>query len=102
MSWQQALPLSELPTGSSGKALDISGQSVAFFNNGGKIYAILNHCPHRGGPLAEAYLERTQVTCPWHAWQFDVKTGECDTMKGAKQKTFKTKIEKDQIFVDIE
>ena len=101
MNWQRALAVSELAKGC-GKAVEVAGQSIALFNADGKIHALQNYCLHRGGPLGEGHLEGTQVTCPWHAWQFDVKTGECDTMKGAKQKTFKTKIEKDQIFVDIE
>ena len=102
MAWHRALALSELPPGTSGKALEISGQHIAFFNDHGKVHAISNHCLHRGGPLADGYLEDGNVTCPWHAWQFSVKTGECHTMKGAKQKTFKTKLEKDHILVDIE
>ena len=100
MTWLRAMDVSELVT-NTGKAVELEGQSVAVFNLDGKIYALQNHCMHRGGPLADGYIEDSRVTCPWHAWQFDVKTGECETMKGSKQKTFKTKIDKDQIYVKI-
>ena len=98
--WQRAMAISELPK-DSGKSVELAGQSIALFSVDGKVHAVQNHCLHRGGPRGEGYLEGSQVTCPWHAWQFDVKTGECDTMKGAKLKTFKTKIEKNEIWVEI-
>ena len=98
--WYPVMAVSELAKGA-GKPVDVVGKSIAFFNVDGKICAIENHCLHRGGPLGDGHLEGTQVTCPWHAWQFDVKTGKCHPMEGAKQKTFKTKIEKDQIFVEM-
>lgn len=53
------------------------GRTVALFNVGGQICALENTCPHAGGPLGEGSLEDTVVTCPWHGWSFDVKTGEC-------------------------
>jgi nitrite reductase/ring-hydroxylating ferredoxin subunit len=30
---------------------------------------------HRGGPVGEGELEGTVVTCPWHGFQYDVRTG---------------------------
>jgi nitrite reductase/ring-hydroxylating ferredoxin subunit len=50
---------------------------VAVFNVGGEFYAIDNSCPHRGGPLGEGELEDCIVTCPWHEFRFDVRTGKC-------------------------
>ena len=59
-----------------GLCVEAGGRQIALFNVDGAFYAIDNTCPHRGGPLAEGELEGTAVTCPWHAWQFDLKTGE--------------------------
>ena len=80
---------------------DASGQQVAIFKTkGGIIYAIDNVCPHRGGPLGEGHLDGEEVTCPWHAWTFNIKTGECGTAPGVKQKCFPVKIEGGDIFVE--
>jgi NAD(P)H-dependent nitrite reductase small subunit len=62
-----------------GKQLAVGGKDVAVFNVGGTFYAVDNTCPHRGGPLAEGEIEGCAVTCPWHAWTFDLKTGESMT-----------------------
>jgi nitrite reductase (NADH) small subunit len=43
----------------------------------GQVYAMENECPHHGGPLGQGRLEDGKVLCPWHAYAFDVKTGEC-------------------------
>ena len=58
-----------------GIVVEVNGQSIAVFNVEGTYYAIDNTCAHRGGPLGEGELEGDVVTCPWHAWQFNVKTG---------------------------
>lgn len=98
--WYLALKISELPK-DSGRSLEIASQRVALFNVGGKFYAMADSCMHRGGPLGDGHLEGTTVTCPWHAWDFDVKTGECLTMKGSKQKKFPVKTEGDGVYVEL-
>src|SRR5882757_6296102 len=67
--------LAELPPGT-GKAFVVAGRQLAFFNAGGRIFAIDNLCPHDGGPLAEGSLEGTTITCPWHAAEFDITSGK--------------------------
>ena len=60
----------------SGTCVEACGKQIALFNVGGTFHALDGVCPHRGGPLGEGELEGNTVTCPWHAWQFDVTTGE--------------------------
>lgn len=64
----------EVPAGE-GRVVEVGGKSVALFNVDGRYYAIDNVCPHRGGPLGEGDLDGQVVSCPWHAWRFDVATG---------------------------
>ena len=98
--WHFASKVVDIPKGS-GRSVEIAGNWVGLFNVDGKFYAIANGCMHRGGPLGDGHLEGTKVTCPWHALDFDVKTGECSTMPGSKQKTFKVKTEHDEIYVEL-
>lgn len=58
-----------------GKVVEAGDKTLAVFNVDGRLYAIDNTCPHRGGPLGEGDLDGTLVTCPWHAWRWDVTTG---------------------------
>jgi NAD(P)H-dependent nitrite reductase small subunit len=98
--WEKAGKFSEM-VDNTGKTVDVGGHSIALFKSGGSIYAIDNICPHRGGPLGEGYLEEGVVTCPWHAWTFDVKTGECQSVPGISQKRYNVKIEGDDILVEV-
>ena len=80
---------------------EAGSKKVALFKVDGKIYALENTCPHRGGPLGEGFLEGSVVTCPWHAWQFDVKTGRCESVPDVAQPCYKVKIEGSDVFVEI-
>lgn len=42
----------------------------------GKFGAIYSRCNHMGGPLAKGRIHDGHVECPWHYWQFDLKTGQ--------------------------
>ena len=58
-----------------GRVVEAEGKTLALFNANGTLYALDNSCAHRGGPLGEGDLNGTVVTCPWHAWRWDVTTG---------------------------
>lgn len=65
----------DIPPGE-GRSVEVDGKRVAIFNVDGRFYAIDDSCAHQGGPLGEGELDGTIVTCPWHAWMYDVTTGE--------------------------
>ena len=44
----------------------------------GEFYGVSGVCPHAGGPLGQGALHGHTLVCPWHAWEFDCRTGECD------------------------
>ncbi len=70
--------LHELPIGL-GRAFRLGEHSVAVFRTRtGKVFAVANECPHKGGPLADGMLAGDQVVCPLHTFRFDSTSGECD------------------------
>ena len=58
-----------------GRAYAVEGQMVAIFNDSGTYLAIDDFCPHMGASLAEGWLDNGCVSCPWHAWRFQLKDG---------------------------
>jgi nitrite reductase/ring-hydroxylating ferredoxin subunit len=76
------------------------GDELAVYNVSGEFYATENFCPHRGAPLSEGSLCGHIVECAWHGWQFDVRTGECMTVKD-KLRTYKVIAEEGVIKVEI-
>lgn len=85
-----------------GMELSLGGKAVALFNVDGAFYAIANTCIHRGGPLGQGFLEGQVVTCPWHAWQYDVATGENVVNRAVKVASYPVKVEDGQVLVKVE
>ena len=73
-NWIKVSRTGELAPGA-GRVVVAEGRSIALFNVSGTFHAIDNVCTHVGGPLGEGQLEGEVVTCPWHAAEFNVKTG---------------------------
>lgn len=57
----------------------VGADVVAVFRVDGALYAIDSACAHEDGPLGEGEQQGAVVTCPYHAWRFDVRTGACLT-----------------------
>ena len=96
-----AMAVSELPPGSC-REVSLEGRRVALYNVAGKVYATGNSCPHRGGPLAQGFLDGCLVICPWHAWAFDVRTGVCPDDGGLRLAIYQVKVEDGQLLVRVE
>lgn len=57
-------------------SVEAAGRWVAVCNVGGRFYALDDTCPHAGGPLGEGTLTGETLACPWHGWQYDVRSGQ--------------------------
>lgn len=92
--------LSELPEGSA-KAIEVNGKTLALFNVSGTVYATDNTCLHQGGPLGEGFLEGEVITCPWHMWEYDVRTGENLEDHSLKVAIYPVKVENGDVLVAL-
>ncbi|MFQ5829489.1 MAG: Rieske (2Fe-2S) protein [Candidatus Methylomirabilia bacterium] len=84
-----------------GRVVEVEGKTLAVFNVGGTYYAIDNTCLHRGGPLGEGELDGNVVTCPWHAWRWDVTTGANVNTPAVKVAAFPVKVEGSSVIVEL-
>jgi len=92
--------VSDVPPGTA-KEVMADDQVVALYNVEGTFYALDGVCPHAGGPLGEGTVHGTVVTCPWHGWQFDVKSGENCLNRQMTHKSFAVKVEGDDVLVEV-
>ena len=93
--------ISDLKPGEN-KVVNVNGTDVALFNVDGEFFATNNTCLHRGGPLGEGFLEGDVVTCPWHGWRYNVKTGANAVMLNQKVETYHVKLEGNDVLVSID
>jgi nitrite reductase (NADH) small subunit len=75
---------------------------VAVFDLGDSVVAYENVCPHQGGPIGEGIVEAGTVTCPWHAWCFDLRTGSMTLGDFARLRRFGVKIDDGAVLVACE
>jgi nitrite reductase/ring-hydroxylating ferredoxin subunit len=83
-----------------GKLVEVDGQPIALFNVNGAFYALGAVCPHEGGPLQDGELDDDTVICPWHSFDFNLRTGECSADPDLRVATYVVKIEGDDVFVE--
>lgn len=100
MPFVKVAKLPEIPAGSL-KHVEVAGRALALANLDGRIYALDNTCPHRGGPLSMGFLDGENIECPLHAWQFNLRTGKC-VFNESVVPTFPVAVEGDDVLVDIE
>jgi nitrite reductase/ring-hydroxylating ferredoxin subunit len=79
------------------KVVEVDGTEVGVFCRNGKFTAFENVCPHMGGPVCQGKIiprvqeliaddktslgfafskTQTNVACPWHGYEFDIRTGQ--------------------------
>jgi nitrite reductase/ring-hydroxylating ferredoxin subunit len=73
--WAPVARLDQVATGTIVPA-DVAGHPIVLVRFGQDVYALDGRCPHRGGPMADGWLtDRDAIGCPWHGFEFDVRSG---------------------------
>jgi nitrite reductase/ring-hydroxylating ferredoxin subunit len=107
----------ELPPGER-KLVPVGGKNgIGVFNVKGRFYALKNLCPHKGGPLCQGRLRPHVISpdvyqldhegdsevlkCPWHQWEFDLRTGKALYDSHLRAKTYPVTVEEDEIVLHL-
>jgi nitrite reductase/ring-hydroxylating ferredoxin subunit len=77
-------------------------EPLALARVGDEFYATQHACLHLHGPLGEGKLEDHVLTCPWHGWQYDVRTGENEFDRALQLRTFEVRVEDGNVQVAAE
>jgi nitrite reductase (NADH) small subunit len=72
-----------------------------FRNDQDQVFAVLDSCPHKGGPLSQGIVHGTSVTCPLHAWKIGLADGEAQAPDVGCVKRFEVKIEDGHVHLAI-
>ena len=95
----------ELPNNSQ-KIVQVGVQKVALFHFNNEISAIANACLHKAGPLGLGLVEKKYdglyVTCPWHGWEYNIKTGSAPPGYKDQQALYEVKVEAGNILVSTQ
>ena len=99
--WVEVCAAQQLPA-ESAEVVEFGSRAVAVFHHGGQYYAIDNACPHMGASLAAGHVEDCEVSCPLHAWRFDLRDGTwCDNRR-VKIGSYPVRVRAGQVEVGFE
>lgn len=106
----------ELPPGGR-KIVRVEGREIGLFNLNGDYFALKNVCPHQGARVCLGKVMGTTLPggvyefkhgrageilrCPWHGWEYDIRTGEALFDRSVHVVTYPVSIEDGQIFVTV-
>ncbi|ATU95587.1 nitrite reductase small subunit NirD [Phyllobacterium zundukense] len=78
------------------------GKIAVFRTMEDQIFAIDDHCPHKGGPLSQGIVHGAAVTCPLHNWVISLETGKALGADEGSVKTIAIKLDGDRILALLE
>jgi nitrite reductase (NADH) small subunit len=81
------------------QAVRVGDEEIALAHCDGGFYATQGHCIHLQGPLGEGALKGCVLTCPWHGWQYDVRTGENEFDRAIRLQTYDVEVADGEIRV---
>ena len=74
--WKVICRVADIPVLGSRRVQRAKGMDVAVFRNDqDQVFALLDRCPHKGGPLSQGIVFGTSVACPLHNWTIGLATG---------------------------
>ena len=69
--------LNEIPVRGARTVPVAGGEEIAVFRTGdNQVFALVNRCPHKGGPLSQGIVHGHTVACPLHNWNIALKSGQ--------------------------
>ena len=77
-------------------------EHIALAHVDGSFYATQASCIHLQGPLGQGMLDGTVLTCPWHGWQYDVRTGENEFDRAIRLRTYEVRVEDGDVRVALD
>ncbi|MDF2722875.1 MAG: Rieske [2Fe-2S] protein [Paenibacillus sp.] len=109
--------VSEVPPGTK-KLVEAGGRSIGIFNIEGQFHALRNICPHQGAELCKGLIkplvisngpgdfgferEGEIIRCPWHQWEFDIKSGCMIVDPKTRTMSYEVTVEKFGVSVEDE
>jgi nitrite reductase/ring-hydroxylating ferredoxin subunit len=82
-------------------AIKVGEEEGLLHNVGGTFYCTGSICPHQGRSLVRGCLEGKEFTCPWHAWVFDVTTGESPYTLSQAIGRLPVRVDQGEVFVGL-
>ena len=102
MNWVEIGKLSDIPLRGARCVKTPQGKVAVFRTAENEVFAIDDHCPHRGGPLSQGIVHGKAVTCPLHNWVISLETGRALGADEGVVRTIPVRVEEESLFIALE
>ena len=102
MNWIQVGHIDEIPRLGARVVKTNNGNIAVFRNATDEVFALLDSCPHKGGPLSQGIVYDRRVTCPLHNWVISLESGEATGPDSGCTNHYPVRIEENMIYVSLE
>lgn len=100
--WKTICPLDDIPPLGSRVVRQPTGGDIAIFRtDDNEVFALHDKCPHKGGPLSQGLVHGKRVSCPLHAWNIELSSGNAVTPDQGHCGTFQVKVENGQVLLAV-
>jgi nitrite reductase (NADH) small subunit len=98
--WKVICRIEDIPVLGARRVARQQGMDVAVFRNDkDEVFALLDRCPHKGGPLSQGIVFGTNVACPLHNWTIGLCTGQAAAPDEGCTPRFEVKLDAGQVFL---
>ena len=99
--WTAICRVEDIPVLGSRRVTRERGMPVAVFRNDqDQVFALLDRCPHKGGPLSQGIVFGTSVACPLHNWTIDLEGGCAKAPDEGCTQKFSVRVEDGVVHLD--
>ncbi len=102
MTWTAIGSITDIPQRGARCVNTPMGKIGVFRTAENKVFAIEDHCPHKGGPLTQGIVHGAAVTCPLHNWLISLETGKALGADEGAVRTIPVKVEGDKLFISLD
>ncbi len=99
--WAKVGSIDDIPPLGARVVKSAHGDIAVFRNADNEVFALLDKCPHKGGPLSQGIVFGRHVACPLHNWSIGLADGEVVAPDVGCVQRFAVKVEGTQVFVKI-
>jgi nitrite reductase (NADH) small subunit len=99
--WQVICRVEDIPVLGARRVARERGMDVAVFRNDrDQVFALLDRCPHKGGPLSQGIVFGTSVACPLHNWSIGLDDGCAKAPDEGCTQRFSCRVESGEVLLD--
>ena len=102
MKWHPIGEISDIPLRGARCVKTPPGRIAVFRTAENEVFAIEDHCPHKGGPLSQGIVHGKAVTCPLHNWAISLETGKALGVDEGRVRTIQMRNENGRLFIALE